>query len=356
MEITNELLAAYAEGNVSESERKAVRQYLIDNPDELENIMMMMDEDYDIRLDDHIKNTPSYSFDQELDALLDEIDSENQESDTAAPMVSILPIMSRAAQNTVDNLCAVRCEGYALRALGIDVSDTELQKEAEVQGLLKSDGTPLYCIGLLSERYGIYTARRYKCSIDDIIQAIAREEIVIATVDNTELSQTLEDAKRNDIIYGESPNHSVVIQSLDLDNSTITIFDPGVPDSSQTYPLDVFQNAWNDSANYLVTLSNQSNYDPHPLNLDDVQIEPELMELREAIAENAHEVWAKTRKDEGWSYGPVRDDILKKNPDMLPYNLLPESEKEYDRLMAMNTIKLVKKLGWNLVKNKKDIT
>lgn len=348
MEITKDLLAAYAKGNVSESERNVVRQYLTDNLEDLETVMEMMDEDYDIQIDGHVAS--SCTFDKELDRLLDEIDSE--EPDESAQSVSILPIMSRAAQNMVDNLCAVRCEGYALRALGIDVSDQELQEEAESQGLIKSDGTPLHCIGLLSERYGIYAARRYNCSIDDIIQAFAKEEIVIATIDNTELSQTLEDASRNDIIYGESPNHSVVIQSVDLDNSTISILNPGVPDSSQTYPLDVFQNAWDDSANYLVILSNQSNYDPHPLNLDDVQIEPELMELREAIAENAHEVWAKTRKDEGWSYGPVRDDIQKKNPDMLPYNLLPESEKEYDRLMAMNTIKLVKKLGWELKKRK----
>lgn len=52
MEITNELLAAYAEGNVSDSERNVVRQYLADNPDQLETVMMMMDEDYDLDLDD----------------------------------------------------------------------------------------------------------------------------------------------------------------------------------------------------------------------------------------------------------------------------------------------------------------
>ena len=346
MEISNELLAAYAKGSISESERNVVRQYLIDNPEELESVMMMMDDDYDIQLD----NMPSSNFDKELDSLLDEIDS--GDTDTNVSIVSILPIMSRAAQNTVDNLCAVRCEGYALRALGIDVSDQELEKEAEKQGLLKSDGTPLYCIGLLSEKYGIYAARRYKCSIDDIIQAIDRGEIVIATIDKTELRQTLADASRNDIIYGESPNHSVVIESVDFNNNTITILDSNSLNLSQTYPIDVFQNAWDDSANYLVILSNQSNYDPHPLNLDDVQIEPELMELREAIAENAHEVWAKTRKDQGWKYGEERDDAKKLHPDMIPYNLLPESEKEYDRQMAINTIKLVKKLGWDLVKRK----
>lgn len=52
MEITIELLAAYAAGNVSESERNAVRQYLAENPDEMESVMMMMDEDYDIDLED----------------------------------------------------------------------------------------------------------------------------------------------------------------------------------------------------------------------------------------------------------------------------------------------------------------
>ena len=52
MEISNELLAAYAEGKVSESERDVVRQYLMENPDELESVLMMMDEDYEIDLDD----------------------------------------------------------------------------------------------------------------------------------------------------------------------------------------------------------------------------------------------------------------------------------------------------------------
>ncbi len=51
MKITDELLAAYAEGNVSEPERQVVRQYLTDNPSELETVMMMMDEDYELEAD-----------------------------------------------------------------------------------------------------------------------------------------------------------------------------------------------------------------------------------------------------------------------------------------------------------------
>lgn len=347
MNITNELLMAYAEGNVSESERQAVLQYLTDHPDELESMMALMDEDFDIQLENSDRAS-SRSLNDEIDVLLDEIDSEEPETNTP----TILPLMQKAAQNVVDNLCAVRCEGYALRALGLDVSDKELEAEAEEKGFLKSDGMPLYCIGLLSEKYGLFAARRYDCSTDDLIRAVTNGEIVIATIDCTELKQSIEEANRNDLENGKTPNHAVIVQAIDLNKDTITLLDPAVPILSQTYPIDIFQNAWNDSSNYIVVLSNQSNYEPHPLNLDDVYIEPELLELREAIAENAHEVWAKTRIDQGWTYGPERDDTKKLHPDLLPYNLLPESEKEFDRKMAINTIKLVKKLGWDLKKKK----
>lgn len=61
MEITDQLLAAYVEGNVSDSERDAVRHYLTDNPAELETVTMMMDEDYDLDLDDVDDDTISDS-------------------------------------------------------------------------------------------------------------------------------------------------------------------------------------------------------------------------------------------------------------------------------------------------------
>ena len=54
MEITNELLAAYSEGKVSNEERDCVRHYLTENPEELESIMLMMDEDYDLDLQEEI--------------------------------------------------------------------------------------------------------------------------------------------------------------------------------------------------------------------------------------------------------------------------------------------------------------
>ena len=91
-------------------------------------------------------------------------------------------------------------------------------------------------------------------------------------------------------------------------------------------------------------------YVPHPINVDNIPLAGDLEELEEAIAENAHDVWAKARMDEGWVYGKERDDERKEHPDLVPYTALPDSEKEYDRQMAFNTIKLVKKLGFDIVK------
>ena len=237
MNITNELLAAYAAGNVSDSERNVVRQYLAGHPEELESVMVMMDEDFDIQLEDHDRES-SHSFDEELDALLDEIESE--EPDVNTPSISILPLMSKAAQNVVDNLCAVKCEGYALRKLGIDVSDEELEEEAESLGLIESDGTALYSIGQLSAKRGLFVSRKYDCSIKDITKPLKYGDVIIAVIDDTELNLNPHEAEIKDNLLGKFPNHAVIIQSVDVNNNSISLLNPGDSTEKHEFPLDVF--------------------------------------------------------------------------------------------------------------------
>lgn len=95
---------------------------------------------------------------------------------------------------------------------------------------------------------------------------------------------------------------------------------------------------------------NKLDYIPEPMDLSLVDLPESLIQLSERIAENVHEVWAKARIDEGWTYGEKRDDIHKKHPCLVPYDELPGEEKEYDRNTAMNTIKMVKKLGFRIEK------
>ena len=91
-------------------------------------------------------------------------------------------------------------------------------------------------------------------------------------------------------------------------------------------------------------------YNPNPIHLCDVTLDSALDFLVEELAENVHETWAKGRIDDGWTYGPVRDDAKKYHPCLVPYGELPESEKEYDRNTAISTLKFIVKKGYAIRK------
>lgn len=91
-------------------------------------------------------------------------------------------------------------------------------------------------------------------------------------------------------------------------------------------------------------------YNPNPIHLCDVTLDSALDSLVEELAENVHETWAKGRIDDGWTYGPVRDDAKKHHPCLVPYSELPESEKEYDRNTALSTLKFIVKKGYGITR------
>ncbi len=91
-------------------------------------------------------------------------------------------------------------------------------------------------------------------------------------------------------------------------------------------------------------------YIPKPIDTADITLSAELQELTEEMARNVHEVWSQTRINDGWTYGPERNDAQKKHPCLVPYDDLPESEKEYDRNTSQETLKLILKLGFEIRK------
>lgn len=91
-------------------------------------------------------------------------------------------------------------------------------------------------------------------------------------------------------------------------------------------------------------------YRPQPINTSDVTLPSELDVLIEYMSKNVHEVWAETRIKQGWTYGPQRDDTLKTHPCLIPYEELPEEEKEFDRNTSIGTLKLIQKLGFKILK------
>lgn len=93
-----------------------------------------------------------------------------------------------------------------------------------------------------------------------------------------------------------------------------------------------------------------TDYIPHPLDTSNIQLSMDLDSLIEQLAKNVHEVWAAGRVAEGWIYSKERDDIKKTHPCIVPYEQLPESEKEYDRRTAIGTLKFIIAKGFEIVK------
>ena len=92
----------------------------------------------------------------------------------------------------------------------------------------------------------------------------------------------------------------------------------------------------------------QEKYTPQPIDTTDVKLPEELGLLVEQMSKNVHEVWAETRIKQGWKYGEQRNDELKTHPCLVPYEELPEEEKEYDRNTSISTLKLIMKLGFKI--------
>jgi ryanodine receptor 2 len=89
-------------------------------------------------------------------------------------------------------------------------------------------------------------------------------------------------------------------------------------------------------------------YTPRPIDTSAVTLSPEILKLTERLAENTHDNWSLQRLADGWTLGPKRDDALKQHPCLIPYSDLPESEKQYDRNTALNTLRAIIALGYKI--------
>ena len=91
-------------------------------------------------------------------------------------------------------------------------------------------------------------------------------------------------------------------------------------------------------------------YKPNPIDTSKVELPDDLLELTEKIAENVHENWSVGRIADGWTYGETRNDEMNTTPCLVPYSELTDSEKEYDRVTALQTLKLIVALGYRIEK------
>ena len=312
--ISDELLAAYLDGNTTKEETELILKAL--------------------------------KTDKELQEVLDIALEVEEESAAIVPVnisftEEVLPMLQKAALSD-ENICAVLCEIFILHRRQMPYDEEWLLNTARRKDWVRPEGTPLYCLGNLLAYSGMFVSRKYNSTIEDIQQAIQKDNDVVVGVDREKLYA-------EEVDLEDLTNHAVVVTHVG--EGTVTVFDPYEAPYISNISLEDFVDAWKESQNYMIqVLQSVEEYAPHPIDVDKIPLDGDLEELQEAIAENAHDVWAEARIKEGWSYGKERDDVQKLHPDLIPYTALPDSEKEYDRIMAFNTIKLVKKLGFDIVR------
>lgn len=313
--ISDELLAAFLEGNTSKEETERVLQAMKTDKQLQEVLGIAVQTDKEIPL---VYHHPSASDD-------------------------VLPMLQMAALGG-ENICATLCEIFILKRHHVEYHEESLFEVARKKGWLKPEGTPLYCLGNLLAYSGLLINRKFDSELEDIRQAISQGCDVMVGVDREKLYA-------EEVDLEDQTNHAVVV--TDIDDDTVTVYDPYEAQNTSRIPVSDFLNAWKESHHYMIkVLQSIEDYEPHPIDVDSIPLNGDLEQLQDAIAENAHNVWAKARIKEGWSYGKEFDDEKKEDPTLMPYTALSDSEKEYDRLTAFNTIKLVKKLGFDIVKRK----
>ncbi len=301
--ITDEQLAAFLDGNVGEGEVDRILSALGDDS-EVNEILS-------------------------LSAMID--------ADVDAVGLRVFPMGDLAAANP-ENMCSFDCEMYILEHLDMDIDHWSLLEEAKANNWMCEGGTPLQHVGRLLELKGLYVERRYDSTLDELASELDVGKQVIAIVDKNLCNETDGAVK--------APYHAIYVTGVNEENVRYLNLDRSCEESVARFE---FMRAWKKSGNYMVSVSERTDvYNPQPINVEDINLGADLEELTEAIAENAHDIWARARMDEGWTYGPVRNDELKQHPDLVPYARLADSEKEYDRIMAMNTLRLVRRLGFDI--------
>uniref|UniRef100_A0A8U8B5M5 Uncharacterized protein n=1 Tax=Geospiza parvula TaxID=87175 RepID=A0A8U8B5M5_GEOPR len=89
-------------------------------------------------------------------------------------------------------------------------------------------------------------------------------------------------------------------------------------------------------------------YKPAPLDLSHVRLTPAQLTLVDRLAENGHNVWARDRVQQGWTYSTTQDIKNKRNPRLVPYNLLDEGTKATNRESLCQAVRTLLGYGYNI--------
>lgn len=163
---------------------------------------------------------------------------------------------ARIALCDADALCAIRCEQYVLDMFGIHKPLFELKRLAEDKGWLTDNGVAIENLGKIPRQYGL-TVRTYKSDLKKISAAIDAGKQTLVAVDGGELIGNPFEEKLEDALVGGIADHCVVVLNYDEEENKVMLFNPAFGDIPLTVSTETFLDAWADSGNYTIEVSNQ---------------------------------------------------------------------------------------------------
>ncbi|RXM31020.1 hypothetical protein EOD39_7372, partial [Acipenser ruthenus] len=89
-------------------------------------------------------------------------------------------------------------------------------------------------------------------------------------------------------------------------------------------------------------------YKPAPMDLSHLKLTSTQEAMVDKLAENAHNVWARDRIRQGWTYGIQQDVKNRRNPRLVPYALLDERTKKSNKDSLREAVRTVLGYGYNL--------
>uniref|UniRef100_A0A8C5G2H2 B30.2/SPRY domain-containing protein n=1 Tax=Gouania willdenowi TaxID=441366 RepID=A0A8C5G2H2_GOUWI len=89
-------------------------------------------------------------------------------------------------------------------------------------------------------------------------------------------------------------------------------------------------------------------YRPAPVDVNRVSLGSDHEQVVDILAENEHNVWAKDRIKQGWTYGAQQDVKAKSSPYLVPYSLLDERTRHMGREGVREAVCTLLAYGYNL--------
>ena len=264
MQITDELIACYLEGKVTDEERKAVETYLAENEEEMDLL-------FEARAE--------MAFQEDV----------APQSVFARSLIEYDEYALAAASEKMD--CAIKAQQMVLRNYGIEASMEELTQLAQKQGWFEEGkGSAFDFVGELLNHYGVEAVQMRNAGVYHIMHELSQGHKIIVGVDaETDESQ----AQHVMLVAG--------IDTTDPDNLKVVVRDPSHPEQDTSYTANEFMERWKHTGCFMVSTKQAA---PLSANPEMKHFDYELGYVRK-FADVAYEEIIKRLAEDGYIGGPT---------------------------------------------------